>query len=152
MSQKPEWDGIDRRSTPIEKDHFYRIMIGVNILVWLVFVAAMLVLHYARPDFITGLQRFWGIPGREAWLSSLQIWLLALLGVCIALSLIVIYMQFKRTRRKNETLGINAVVLSLIATSALVWIYWELSRSRAEPTALLNWLNSSGAIMYGGIT
>ena len=117
-----EWDGIDRRQTPKTKDLLYRFVIAGNVLVWLVFVGAMTVFHYARPEQISGVQRFWGITGREEWHASLTVWLLSLLAICTLLSAVLIFLRKQRNRRKNESWFSNLTFLGLVCVGFTVFI------------------------------
>ena len=98
-------------------------MIGCNIVGWIVFVAALMVFHYARPEFISGVQQFWGIEGREHWESSLRNVLVVLLGICVFLGLFTLILKRRRARRKFDSIGINLFLLTTIASIALISIY-----------------------------
>ena len=51
----------ERRSTPRSKTPFYKVMLGLNIVGWVGMVVVLILFHYARPDFISGVQQYWGI-------------------------------------------------------------------------------------------
>ncbi|MGY0594254.1 MAG: hypothetical protein ACW7DP_10710 [Paraglaciecola chathamensis] len=122
---KADWQGKNRRKTPIENDTLYRTMVGVNIFGWAFFIAALIVFHYARPEFISGVQDFWGVTGRQQWSASLSTYLVGLLCCCVALSVSVLVMKRKRTRRKNDHFGLNGLVLLLVASLSLAILYFE---------------------------
>tara|TARA_R110002012_G_scaffold281689_2_gene470993 strand:- start:21 stop:407 length:387 start_codon:yes stop_codon:yes gene_type:complete len=122
---KQSWQGENRRKTRIENDKLFQTIVGVNVVGWVVFVAALIVFHYARPEFVTGVQDFWGVTGREQWSSSLSTYLVALLFACVALSLTVLLMKRKRTRRKNDNFGFNGMVLLLVASLSLAALFFE---------------------------
>ena len=90
-------------------------------------VAALMVFHYARPEFISGVQQFWGIEGRDYWESSLRIVLMVLLGICVFLSLLTLVLKRKRARRKFDSLGINLFLLTFIASLSLMGIFLTFS-------------------------
>jgi len=46
----------ERRSTPRSKTPFYKVMLGLNIFGWVGMVVVLILFHYARPDFISGVQ------------------------------------------------------------------------------------------------
>lgn len=117
-----EWDGIDRRHKPKHRDTFYRFILLGNGLTWCIFVCALLVFHYARPEQITGIQRYWGIAGREEWHANLTIWLLSLLAFCTLSSFSLILMHARRNRRKHESYISNMTFLSITSFSFTVWI------------------------------
>ncbi len=59
--------GHDRRKASRGKDRFYQIVVGLNIFAWALLVGSLILFHYARPEFITGVQNYWGIEGRDFW-------------------------------------------------------------------------------------
>ncbi|WP_158769730.1 hypothetical protein [Paraglaciecola sp. L1A13] len=122
---KQDWQGKNRRKTRIENDKLFQIMVGVNVFGWVVFVAALIVFHYARPEFITGAQEFWGVTGREQWSASLSTYLVGLLFACVGLSLAVLILKRKRTRRKSDNFGLSGFVLLLVALVSLSILYFE---------------------------
>ncbi|MCC2616082.1 hypothetical protein LJ739_07500 [Aestuariibacter halophilus] len=124
MSEEPEWDGVDRRQTPRSNDGFYRFVVGINIVAWVVFVVAMVVFHYARPELISGVQTFWGMEGRTGWVGGLSGYLVILLAVCVAISVLVIVLKRQRSRRKQDFLGVNMFILLVVSAVALTWIYY----------------------------
>lgn len=126
-TSKETWDGVDRRITPKRDDLLYRTAVWMNIVLWLLFLAAMVVLHYARPDFIAGVQRFWGIPGREVWQNSLLFWLCFLLVVCVLLSVLLLYLEKLRSRRKQDFFALNIFFVFFFASIGLLWILLEIA-------------------------
>lgn len=125
QQNKANWRGDNRRKLPVVKDKLFKIMIGVNVVGWMVFIAALLVFHYARPEFISGAQDFWGITGREDWSVSLSFYLVSLLVGCVGLSLAVLLLKQRRTRRQNDYFGINGFVLLIVASISLTILYFE---------------------------
>jgi ABC-type uncharacterized transport system YnjBCD permease subunit len=95
-------------------------MAGLNILAWIMLISALIVFHYARPEFITGVQNYWGIEGRDFWSQSHLESLLALLQASLALSLVVFWLRAKRNRRKSDPVAINLLLLLLISTVSLI--------------------------------
>ena len=117
-----EWDGIDRRRIPKHEDVIYRIVVAGNVLLWLVFLGALTVFHYARPEQISGVQRFWGIAGREEWHPGLTMWLLSLLAISTLLSTILIVMHTHRNRRKHESSVGNLMFLGVLSVAFTISI------------------------------
>lgn len=124
--QKSTWQGENRRKVPREKDRLFKVMIGVNILGWLLFVAALIVFHYARPDLISGVQEFWGVDGREQWSQGLTGYLVILLCTCVLMSVAVLFLKRRRNRRKKDQFGIGGFVLLFIAAVSLGGIFWDM--------------------------
>jgi hypothetical protein len=114
-----------RRKTLRENDKLFQIMVGFNVFGWFLFIAALLVFHYARPEFISGLQEFWGVTGRKKWSSSLIFYLFALLTSCVAISITVLLLKRLRNRREKDHFGINGYVLLFVASASLAILFFE---------------------------
>lgn len=106
---------VDRAQTP-----FFKVVIGINILAWVSMVAVLVLFHYARPEFITGLQKYWGIEGDTSWSESHLSAMTIMLQVCVVLSLVSIVMRAKRNRRKTDSFGVNLFILIAIALISLI--------------------------------
>ena len=115
----------NRRKLPREKDRFYQIMVFFNVLGWLVFLGALLVFHNARPEFVSGMQTFWGLEGRQEWSKTLTMYLFALLSICLFIGVTVLFMKSRRSRREKDHFGVNGYVLMLTAVSSLIILYFE---------------------------
>ncbi|MDO6568884.1 hypothetical protein Q4561_17560 [Alteromonas sp. 1_MG-2023] len=121
MGNKNNPYGIEeRRSTPRSETNFFRVMLALNVLGWLSLVITLILFHFARPDFISGVQEYWGIEGDTGWsaeyLKAMQI----MLQVCLVVSLISIVMRARRNRRQGDHFGFNLFVLASIALISLV--------------------------------
>lgn len=112
----------ERRSTPRSQTTFYKVMLGLNILGWVGLVVVLILFHYARPDFISGVQEYWGIEGDTSWSQTHVNAMTVMLLVCLALSLVSIVMRAKRTRRENDNFGVNLIVLIAIVAISLVTV------------------------------
>lgn len=110
----------ERRKISRSQDVFYQCVLILNLLAWVLLVISLVVFHYARPEFITGVQNYWGIEGRDFWSQSHLESLLALLQASLALSLIVFWLRAKRNRRKSDPVAINLLLLLLISTVSLI--------------------------------
>jgi hypothetical protein len=100
-------------------------MVFLNVLGWFVFIGALLVFHDARPEFVSGVQEFWGIEGRQGWSKTLTFYLACLLSLCLVISVTVLIMKRQRNRRDKDHFGINGYVLLLTAVSSLIILYFE---------------------------
>ena len=114
-----------RRKSSRENDILYKIMIGINVFGWFVFIGALLVFHHARPEFISGLQEFWGMSGRRKWAAELSYYLVILLSICVAISISVLLLKRTRNRREKDHFGINGYVLLVVASASLAILYFE---------------------------
>ena len=115
----------NRRKSPRENDRFFQSMVFINVLGWFTFLGALLVFHDARPEFVSGVQAFWGIEGRQEWSQTLTIYLFGLLALCVVISVVVLIMKRRRNRRDKDHFGINGLVLMLTAASSLIILYFQ---------------------------
>lgn len=113
----------DRRQTPASKEPLFRIMVILNIVAWFSLLAALILFHYARPEFISGVQKFWGVEGRIYWSEDHIDGLLATLQLCLGLSLVSMLLRFRRNRRKTDSFGVNLFILAAITIISLITIY-----------------------------
>lgn len=120
--------GMNRRRQPREQDTLFKFLVVINVLGWFVFLVALIVFHYARPEFISGVQAFWGVSGRQHWSSSLSLYLVGLLLICVLISMLVLVLKRQRNRREHDYYGINGYVLMFTAASSLVILYFELGQ------------------------
>ncbi|WJG08059.1 hypothetical protein [Aliiglaciecola sp. LCG003] len=127
MIEQEHWPGKNRRKTPRSHDKFYQIVLALNIFAWVVFVASLIVFHYARPELISGVQEYWGVDGRTDWSMSLSLYLLLLLGFCTILSASLLVMRRLRNRRENDYFGINVVILLAVSVTVLSWILYDMN-------------------------
>ncbi|WP_232787699.1 hypothetical protein [Paraglaciecola sp. MB-3u-78] len=119
----------NRRKSPRETDRFFQSMVFINVLGWFVFIGALLVFHDARPEFVSGVQSFWGLEGRQGWSKTLTLYLAGLLALCLIISVTVLIMKRRRNRRDKDHFGINGYVLMLTAVASLIILYFEFTAS-----------------------
>lgn len=124
-SVQPTKVNRNRRKYPRENDRFFQCMVFLNVLGWIVFLGALLVFHDARPEFVSGVQAFWGIEGRQGWSKTLTLYLAGLLLICLLISVTVLIMKRQRSRRDKDHFGINGYVLLITAVSSLIILYFE---------------------------
>lgn len=116
----------DRRQLPASKEPLFRIMVILNVTAWISLLAALVLFHYARPEFISGVQKFWGVEGRIIWSQAHVDGLLATLQVCLGLSLISMILRLRRNRRKTDSFGVNLFILVVITIISLITLYTTL--------------------------
>lgn len=104
-----------------------RWLYGFSILGWLLILASLVLFHYARPEFKSGLDVHWGLVARETWDKALADWLFYCSSAVCFLSLLSLAVNAKFQRRKTDRYWPSLVMLLL---SSLVGIVWYLV---AEP-------------------
>ncbi|WP_088328645.1 hypothetical protein [Lacimicrobium sp. SS2-24] len=119
------WDGTDRRQTPAKQDALYRTLTVGVILGWCLFVVAMLVFHYARPELSPGFFDYKNVESRDVWDAPMTLILLLLLTSCFLLSGLALYLRAKRARRRNDGLWLNLFFLFAGTLISLIWLLWE---------------------------
>lgn len=119
-TQKRNSYGKNRRQGP---DWLLRMLQWLSILGWVLFLIALTVLHYARPEFNSGQVQFHQIAIRSHWLPHLTDPLLYLLLSCCALSLIALILQRYRSRRAEDGLGVHRALLLLVSLATLL-LFW----------------------------
>lgn len=110
----------ERRSTPRSQTPFYKFMLALNIVGWVGMVVVLVLFHYARPDFISGVQQYWGIEGDTTWSESHLSAMTIMLQVCLFVTLVSIIMRARRNRRRSDSFGINLFILLAIAGISLI--------------------------------
>ncbi len=110
---------LERRHKPKTKDGLYRLVIAINSLAWAILVAALITFHFARPEFVSGVQEYWGIEASTGWSREHLTRLFALLQLCLGLSLVTMLLRARRTRRRNDYYGINLFILVGISVISL---------------------------------
>ena len=119
LKKRSEGRQLDRRTKPRSQDGFYQLVVSVNFIAWLLLVAALIIFHFARPEFISGVQSYWGIEGREQWSQYYVDSLMTMLKICLATSLITIFLRARRNRRRGDNFGVNLFILTGISVLSL---------------------------------
>ncbi|GEA10286.1 hypothetical protein [Alteromonas sp. KUL49] len=112
-------DFVDRRRAPKTRDAFYKVAISLNFMGWAGLVLTLILFHFARPDFVSGVQNYYGIAG-SGWSPEYVLAMTRTLQVCIGLSVLGMYMRSRRSRRKSDRFGANLFVLCGIAVMSLM--------------------------------
>lgn len=123
MNAKSSRPFVERRTLAHHNDKLYRTMVALNIVAWLILVLALIVFHYARPEFITGVQTYWEIDGRTEWSKQHLRYLLWLLEICLVTTIVTLLIRRKRNRRKSDRVGINILILLFISFTSLITLY-----------------------------
>ncbi|QTH64345.1 hypothetical protein J1N51_02340 [Psychrosphaera ytuae] len=113
------WDGIDRRSGP---DWVMQTVNTLNVLSWVVFVIALAIFHYARPELNNIILEFHQIPVREHWIYRLKQYLFISLYISVGLSLVSLLVNQVRNKRKTDHRRYNLVFLTIVVVAFLIVI------------------------------
>ena len=112
----------ERRQGP---DVICRAFSWLALLGWVLFLVAMIIAHYARPEMDTGLVRYWGIEIRDEWHPRLTAFLQYFLTFAALLSGLSLAMNRLRARRRNDHLHFNIVLLLIGSLSLLLYLFWH---------------------------
>jgi hypothetical protein len=114
---------MERRLKKRAEDPFFRIVVILNLSAWLSLFIALILFHFARPEFISGVQKYWGIEGRIYWSKEHVSSLLTMLQICLCLGLVSTVMRSRRNRRKTDNFGVNLFILLGISIVSLLTLY-----------------------------
>lgn len=98
---------------------------GLSITAWFFFILALIMFHYARPDFEYGFIRYFGMEYRDHWLvtpRNLLILFLILTGIMSSISLFV---RQHYTRRSQDSIGVNQIILLIVCIICLLVIVFK---------------------------
>lgn len=123
MEQGVQRAQYNRRSGP---DWLQKSMLFLGIFCWLLFLLALLLFHYARPEVDFGYLRYLHLDVRSHWREELKELLVYVLSACSALSLATIVLNHFRSRRKTDQRWYNIIVLLLISFVAVILSTHEL--------------------------
>ncbi|MCS4309161.1 hypothetical protein M2404_003524 [Rheinheimera pacifica] len=118
--EKPE--KYERRHGP---DILCRALGWLAITGWILFIAGLVVAHYASPELDTGLVRYWGIEIRSDWHPSLTVYLQYLLWAVAFFSGLSLLLNRLRLRRRGDHLHFNIIILLLSSIGLLLYLYWQ---------------------------
>ena len=118
--EKPE--KYERRQGP---DILCRAFGWLAITGWILFIAGLVVAHYASPELDTGLVRYWGIEIRSDWHPKLTVYLQYLLWAVAFFSGLSLLLNRLRLRRRGDHLHFNIIILLLSSIGLLLYLYWQ---------------------------
>ncbi|RKF20424.1 hypothetical protein DBZ36_08275 [Alginatibacterium sediminis] len=112
---------LERRKGP---DQIQRSFNYVALIVWALFVVSMLAFHFARPEQPYAWTYSEGISqARTSWDENYQFWFLLFLWSCCGLTLLTIALNWLRSRRRNDYMRVNLLLLALIVIASLLAYY-----------------------------
>ncbi|WP_213997416.1 hypothetical protein [Arsukibacterium sp.] len=110
---------FERREGP---DLLCRAFKYLAVIAWLLFFAALIVSHYARPEMDSGLVRYLGLDIRDYWRPRLTFWLVYLLWGSVVVSVASLLLNRMRLKRRSDHLHFNIILLLLSASGMLFYI------------------------------
>lgn len=113
----------DRKNKPRKRDQLQRVLSGLTILCWIVFLIALIVFHYARPQIDYGFLKYKDVVVREHWDAEYLPWYLMLLWGCMAITLFDLGVRILRRHRHRHHHYYNLVILLLMVTASLGCYY-----------------------------
>ncbi|MDP5143392.1 hypothetical protein ORJ00_11610 [Rheinheimera baltica] len=121
-AEQKKAEKYERRQGP---DLLCRAFSILAVLGWLLFIAGMVVAHYASPELDTGLVRYWDIDIRSVWHPRLTAYLQYLLWAAAIVSAISLVLNRARLRRRGDHLHFNIVMLLLGSIGLLLYLYLQ---------------------------
>lgn len=113
------YKGIDRRKGP---DWFSRLINILNVLSWFVFVVALAIFHYARPELNNIILEFHKIPIREHWIITLKQYLFISLYLSVFFSAVSLIGNQLRSKRKTDFKRYNLIFLIVVLVAFIAVI------------------------------
>ncbi|SEH97253.1 hypothetical protein SAMN05660691_02508 [Rheinheimera pacifica] len=120
ITEQEKSEKYERRQGP---DILCRAFGWLAVLGWILFIAGMVVAHYASPELDTGLVRYWGIEIRSDWHPQLTVYLQYLLWAVALVSGLSLLLNRLRLRRRGDHLHFNIVILLLSSIGLLLYLY-----------------------------
>lgn len=110
----------ERRRGP---DFWINLAKGAAILAWSSFLVALIAFHFARPERDWGVVRYWGLEIRTFWASPWSEGLMVALWVCAGLSAVSLVANRLRSRRKQDHLRFNVILLLITSSCCIVLLF-----------------------------
>ncbi len=108
-----------RNATP-----WLNVLLGwSSLLAWSLFLIALILFHYARPELETGLIRYFELPFRDHWVIELKTVFLYTLWACCGLSTINFLVNLLYKRRSTDHIWFNPVLLIVICLVFIIFLY-----------------------------
>lgn len=118
--QNPTPPQKNRRKGP---DWILHSLSILSLIGWVAFVIALGITHMAKPEFNSGLVRYWGISIRDYWHPELTPQLMYLLWWCCGISLLSLLVNRIRLRRADDRLRYNILILLSMSAAMLTYLY-----------------------------
>jgi hypothetical protein len=122
ITEQEKAEKFERRQGP---DLICHAFSWLAICGWLLFIASLVVAHYARPELDTGIVRYFGIEIRSDWHPMLTSYLQYMLWVVTLLSGFSLLLNRLRLRRRGDHLHFNIILLLLTSIGLLTYLYLQ---------------------------
>ncbi|MAD54501.1 hypothetical protein [Idiomarina sp. UBA3162] len=104
-----------------------RVMGTLSILGWLIFIAALIIYDFAKPETGTMFSEWTGIDLRTTWVSSLAGLYLFLMALGLVVSLIACILNIWLHQKRRAHIWINTLILGLASISGLLLFFYGFS-------------------------
>ena len=107
------WDGIERRKGADWIDVAINVL---NISAWIVFLVALILFHYAKPEveyFIYSMMNE-PVEVRKHWVVELKSWLFVTLYFCTFISGLTLVVNHYRLKRKDDRQRYGLMMLVVV--------------------------------------
>jgi len=109
----------DRRQGP---DFFVRALPWFALSGWLLIVASVLGISFAKPQTVTFFERVNNLPVRREWDYQLMSYVLWLLVTALFSGLVGLVINVTRRRRKHDVFYFSLVASTLVAAVGFCWV------------------------------
>lgn len=118
-----KWNGVERRKGT---DWRIRLLRFSALASWLLYIVCLVLFHYARPEFNSGIARYHGLRVRNYWDPTYSDLLLYLIWVCSALSLLSLVAGYQRSRRSEDSRRYNLILLAVVTVASGVMLTYRI--------------------------
>lgn len=107
------WDGIERRKGADWIDISINVL---NILAWVVFLIALVIYHYAKPEIKYFVYEMVNEPVevRTHWIEELKNWLFITLYTCTFISALTLIVNRFRLKRRDDRQRYGMIMLVVV--------------------------------------
>jgi hypothetical protein len=98
-----------------EHDFCSKLVGWASISGWLIFIAILVLVQYARPEMNSGLVRYYNITIRTEWLPQLSDLIFLLLCICCGISISSLVFNHYRVSNNSGNHLYNLILLGLIS-------------------------------------
>lgn len=106
---------IERRKSP---DKICKYINYISLFGWALTLASIVIIYAAKPKYFWDRNRKLANP--YTWDLSLTKWYFYTMLMCLIISLIGLFINKKRLRRKSDNYSLNLVVLTIISSCCII--------------------------------